>query len=166
MPTNSLKSISFSDEPVEPAGISLDDIKAHLAISHNDLNSYLTNIVLPAARRRVEDRHNVSLVPRTITAVINNLKGNFRLPYGPVTAITSWHDYDGEEVLPTDYEIGSDGDGFPWLVSPLTDYAKIVYSAGYVTIPADLKMEVLQEIAWLMTERGDKERNGNPAQII
>jgi len=97
-----------------------------------------------AARIACEFYANLSLINRTVTAKIKNRLGDFTPPYGPLKAITSATDSDGSAISDFDFDKAY--------------YGKItvVYTAGYTTIPENLKTAVKNQIAWMYENRGDE----------
>jgi uncharacterized phiE125 gp8 family phage protein len=135
------------DEPV-----TLDEAKLWCKIDLDDDDDLITALIT-AARQMCEKYTGVSFITRTVTAYLNNGCGGCYLPYGPVNSITSYTDIDGETVDADLIVIV--GDKFKQLREPLTDYIKIIYTAGYTTLPENLKKAILQQIAYMYEHRGD-----------
>ena len=99
---------------------------------------------------------NISLMPKTVTAIVNNSLGGVELPYGPVTAFTSLKDVDDTAlVLTDDYTL--QGIDFKTIKTPCDEYLKAEYAAGYTdtNLPGNFKTAILQQIVYLYENRGD-----------
>lgn len=159
---NAVLDKQFSDEDTDEP-VNLEDFKRHLnmvfdtegSYEFNDDDTYLEE-VLKEARSLVETYTGLSLIARTVTAILRNDCGNIELPYGPVTSVTSI--VDNDDVAFADYKIR--GLQFKWLESPLTCYAKVEYTAGYAPedVPAPLKRAIKEQGAWWYKNRGDQQQ--------
>jgi len=106
------------------------------------------------ARQMVEGFLNVSIVPRTVVAFINNCNGNMQLPYGPVVELISITDYNGDAIAADNYRLEL-GD-FKRLAYPKSNYIRLEYTAGYTTIPRWALTGIKQQFIWLYQHRGDE----------
>lgn len=144
-----------AESATEP--VTLAEAKVHMIISHTDDDTYITALI-KQCRSAIERYTGVGLISRTVTAYLNNGKGNIELPYGPVTTFTSMGQKNGDAIVSDNYKIY----GTPWtyIESPAQDYIKVVYIAGYTnaTIPDDLKLALLCEIAYRYRFRGTEKR--------
>jgi hypothetical protein len=109
-----------------------------------DDDALITELI-KSARQACEQYVNLSLINRTVTALIHNGLGNFTLPYGPVAGdVITYTDIDDTAL--TDYNhrdsYGSD--------------MTVVYLAGFTVLPQKLKTAVLNQVAWMYSERGDE----------
>lgn len=145
---NATLDVQFSNEGSEP--VSLTEAKAWCRIDVNDENSLITSLIT-AARIMCEQYTNISFITRTVTAVLNNSCGNIFLPYGPVTGTVTTVDRDGNAIA----DVKIYGSVFKFIESPCDDYMKVSYTAGYTTLPPNLKTAVLSQIAWMYENRGD-----------
>ncbi len=125
-------------------------IKVDTAITADDT---LITELIKAARQQVEGFLGISLISRTVTAVINNSAGSIELPYGPLVSFTSLTDEDGTAIAADDYELR--GIGFKYLHEPLYDYMTAVYTTGYTALPENFKTAVKEQVAWLYDNRGE-----------
>lgn len=152
----------FSDESAtEP--VTLAEFKAHLnmvfdsegSYEFNDDDGKLTRI-LKAARTRIEKYIGISLIERTVTAILRNDCGSIEFPFGPVTGDVTLVDKDDEAISGAVIM----GLQFKWLECPRTCYAKATYTAGWaaVDVPEDLKTAIMEEGAFRYTNRGDQQQ--------
>ena len=125
-------------------------IKVDTAITADDT---LITELIKAARQQVEGFLGISLIHRTVTAIINNSAGDIELPYGPLVSFTSLTDEDGTAIAADDYELR--GIGFKYLHEPLYDYMTAVYTTGYTALPENFKTAVKEQVAWLYDNRGE-----------
>ncbi len=129
--------------------VTLAEARAWLKVDVTD-DDVLIEALITAARQACEGYVNLSFVTRTVTACLRNDLGNIRLPYGPVNAITSMADVDGNEA---DYTVT--GETVKQITSPRSCYLKAVYTAGYAVLPKQFKTAVLMELTWMYQHRGD-----------
>lgn len=155
-----LETVAIDAEGFEEL-VTLLEVKAHLFIEadNTDYDTYL-NALIPQCRVAIEKFTGISLVEKSVTAVIKNELGGQELPYGPVDEVTAFVDQDGETVETANYDL--DGVLFKTLRTT-GDYYKITYTAGtneliesgtpdYLTA---CKLAVLHEIAYRFEHRGD-----------
>jgi hypothetical protein len=131
-----------SDLAAEP--VSLTEIKSYLHIDFTNDDTLLSTMNI-AARRRLESYCSRSFGAKTITSLMD-LACYEELPYGPVNTITSAK-LDGVES--TNYEI--DGDRF----TPLSRGKWEVTYTTNGTVPEDLKLAIMAEVAYRYENRGD-----------
>jgi len=149
-----------TDLSAEP--VTLVEVKQHLNMQFDTEGSYeftdddtkLTSL-MKSCRKRLEKYTGVSFGPKTVRAILNNGKGNIELPYGPTVAITAIIDEDGDTIEADDYTL--QGIEFKTLKSPCSCYVDVTYTAGFTTLPEDLKMALLEEIAFRYENRGTTE---------
>lgn len=139
--------------PTEP--LTLSEVKDHLKIDFNDSDTYLTALSI-RCRKELEKYLGLSLVVKTITLIID-ADGEFQLPYGPVSSITSVHRVGGsDDGLPTYDTLSAD----EYTLTGNRLYAgsgrlKIVYSTG-ATPSDDIKQQLLMLIANRNEHAGDE----------
>lgn len=160
MRSNYLIDIALSAEGPEP--LTLEEVKRHLNMQFDTTEGYefnddntLLNGLITSCRKRIEKYTGVSCVPKTIRAILNNGKGDSELPYGPVNTITTVKDADGDDIDSDDYKV--QGISFKRLKYPCSSYVDITYTAGYSSLPEDLKLALLEEIAFRYENRGTTE---------
>lgn len=124
--------------------VTLAEVKEWLKLSPEiDEDDNLLTMLITACRIMCEKGANLSFIPRTVTATIINGLGHINLPYGPVTSDVTYTDLD-EETL-TDFDIR---EGYE-------DRVIATYTAGYSVLPKNLKVILLNQIAWSYENRGD-----------
>lgn len=150
---NSVLGVSFSDE-VGDEPVSLDEVKDWIIQTSDDTDQFLIALI-KMCRSAMERYTGLGLISRKVTAILNNGRGNIELPYGPLTTFTSLTEKEGEVVAAENYHLY--GGSFRVLEDPTSEYITAVYTAGYtpVTIPADLKMDLLRMVAFMFSHRGD-----------
>lgn len=121
-------------------------------IDTNAEDSLIESLII-AARRMCEQYSGINLIARTVVATINNLNGGTYLPYGPVGAISSVSDIDGNVIDSGNYKIT--GSQFKQVQWPTEDYLVITYTGGYVDCPNDLLTAVKAQTLFLYENRGD-----------
>jgi uncharacterized phiE125 gp8 family phage protein len=162
---NAVLDLIFDDGTViEP--VLLADIKAYAKIDTGTADDTILGYLITTARQQCEDFTGISIVPRTITAIINNSCGGIFLPYCPFKSLTSISDCDGNAISTDDYKIS--GTTFPQLVYPKEDRITLVYQTGYETLPQEIKTAILQQTFYLYENRGESaviSRSGIVAEL-
>ena len=145
----------FEDEGAEP--VSTAEIKAWIrvpdAITADDT---LIAAVGKAARIMLERYCSISFITRSITCTMINELNNVELPFGPVTDIVSIENEDGDALAEGEYELI--GQEFKRVKTDCKLFT-VTYTAGYATLPENLKLAIKKQAAWLYEHRGD-EREG------
>lgn len=145
-----------TDLATEP--VTLTEVKRHLnmvfdtdgSYEFNDDDTKLTELITEV-RQALEKYTGLSFGEKTLQAIISNERGQrFELPYGPVISVTTVVDKDGEDI--DDPVIR--GLDFKW-IETCSSYMVLTYTAGYVTLPADLKRAMKEEIAFRYKNQGD-----------
>ena len=166
------------NNPTEP--VTLAQAKSHMRVDFTDDDAYITSLITQA-RQSIEDFCNISIVTKTITAYFTYSGGDqytfntfnrsfidsayyirpFELPFGPVTAFTSLTTLDFEnnsQVLdPTNNDYYVRGAQFQTLeiVNQINGNSAAIYNTGYTTVPGNLVLAILHEIAFRFENRGD-----------
>lgn len=157
--------------------VTLAEAKAHCYITHTEDDEYLSNMLIPACRQIMEDYCHISIVEKTVTATLK-IESNvstrfascynetrdqdnlFELPYGPVKSFLSGTMKSSNGALitmeeNTDYSLS--GSLYKSMVINSGGDFLLVYLTGYKNaIPYDLKLAILNEIAFRYELRGDK----------
>lgn len=160
---NAVLDLIFDDGTVEEP-VLLADIKAYAKIDTGTADDTILGYLITTARQQCEDFTGISIVPRTITAVLNNSCGGIFLPYCPFKTLTSVTDQDGNVL--TDYKIS--GTTFPQLISPCEDRLTLIYTTGYENLPQEIKTAILQQTFYLYENRGESaviSRSGVVAEL-
>ncbi len=134
-----------------------NDVKPHLAITHSDDDTYLTNLV-KQVREATERYCGISIGSQTRQWVYDFDDAEWNIPYGPVISISSIVRRTGmgtTETLTanTDYEL--QGVHNKTLTIPAGGRCTVTYVTGYTSLPEGLKRGMLEEIAYRYEHRGD-----------
>jgi uncharacterized phiE125 gp8 family phage protein len=148
-------------DTVEP--VTLTDVKQHLNMvfdtagseEFTDDDSYLTKLIT-RVRALIEKATGLSLVGKTVQAMLRNEKGDIELPFGPVRDDSTYLVVDNEEVTLDESDYKLVGLQFKKLKYPRYDEIYVTYQVGYTAdnIPHDLKQAILEEIAFRYENRG------------
>lgn len=125
--------------------IPIAEVKNFCKIDIDEDDALLDELQL-AAINICEGATNIGFRFRTIEAVINNGYGGAYLPYGPVDTVTTIDTKTPE----TNQVLGVKWKQIDW---PRTNRVTVIYTAGYRTLPFDLKTGLLQCIFYLYDER-------------
>lgn len=147
MSLNRVVDYRFSDEGTEP--VTLQEAKDYCRIGITDDGPEITTMIT-AARQTIELYTRLSLVTKTVEAVIGNCEGRIELPFGPVTDVPVFDDDDLESQKEF---VGLD---FIRVVKPMQEDMLISYTSGYTTLPKDLKEAILAQILYMYEMRGDE----------
>ena len=136
--------------------LNLSEVKDWLRVDGDDDDSLITNLITQV-RELVESYLGTSIALQDITLTTGNGGSGITLPYQPIASITSVQDDDGNDVS---YDWNGYMLSFNNMIISVTagstpDHFTVVYEAGYATIPAGLKLGLLEVIAWLYENRGD-----------
>lgn len=146
---NATLDILFSSENnTEPC--TLQEAKDYAKIDLT-VDDTIVTYLITTARQQCEDFTGISIISRTITTVLNNSCGGIFLPYCPFIKLTSLTDKNGDAI--TDYKIS--GTLFPQLIYPCDDRITAVYTAGYSSLPQEIKTAILQQVFYLYENRGE-----------
>ena len=162
---NASQTTFSAESSTEP--VTKDEVKAFCKLSTGTTEDTVLDLLIAAARQDCESYCNISFITRTVTAYINNSCGGIFLPYAPVVAITSVTDFDGNALV-VDEGYKTFGTTWMQLLTPEVDGLTVVYTAGYTTLPKDLKLAVLQQVFYLYRNRGeisDVTRNDQSTQL-
>lgn len=129
--------------------VTVQEAKDWMKVDLTDDDTLITELIT-VARKQVEGYLCISLVPKNITAILNNSQGGIELPYGPVASITSVKDEDDVTLTETDDYV-LQGEDYKTIKTPY-DYLKVVYVTA---ANIEHKTGVLQQILYLYENRGD-----------
>ena len=146
-------------------GISLTTVKAHLHVDHTDDDTLIAAYV-SAAVGHIDGPHgwlDRSIWPQTLELRQDTLSGSVRLPYGPVTGITSVKTVDSagteQTMSSSDYLLTNGGElvlahnaSWPSQRGD-TEGVRIRYAAGYATLPPSILSAVLLMVGDLYANR-------------
>lgn len=140
--------------PVETGGaepVTLAQMKEWLRVDFDEDDDVITALIV-AARQGVEMFCNISIVDKNITMTAD-WAGEWELPYGPVKTITTVASDATLQVLDDGYF--TDGTLFKTLRFNC-GRVKVVYNAGYTTVPSDLITDIKRVVSYLYEHRGDE----------
>ncbi len=163
MKDNNVLDVKFSggitDEPV-----SLAEAKAWIKVDDgiNDDDDLIVELIT-TARIQCEGYLCVSLIARSVEAILNNSLGGIELPYGPVNDFTSLKDENDQTINAENYTL--QGLDFKTLKSPCSKYLKAKYTAGYADVPTHFKEAVLQQVTHLYENRGDNSQANSLSEM-
>lgn len=151
--------------------VTLDEAKTHLNIA-SDADDVELQSTLDAAEAAIETYLGVTLTPTAVTEWHDGSRTQIVLDKAPIVDVTSVTEYSGTTAqdLTAQPLDGSTFDGYGYEVDSVTGLlsrtssgyvarfasrVKVVYQAGYATLPADLKQAVLELTRHLWeTQRG------------
>lgn len=133
------------------------EAKAYARITDSSEDALIGELIT-AARQAIEKFTQLALVPSNVVAILDNSYGEIELPYGPFVSDLVVVDKEGTAVTATIL-----GERFKYLESPINNYLKCTYKAGYtakseagyVTMPIDLLNAIKDQFAFLYGNRGD-----------
>lgn len=153
---NAVLDIVFEDAVDFSEPVTKTDVKVYCKLDTGTLEDSLLDSFITTAREQCEDFTGISIIRRSVQAVLNNSNGGIFLPYGPVVLpLTSVKDWNGDIIAVDNYEIS--GTQFPQLISPQETKLTVNYDAGYTIIPERIKLAVLQQVFYLYENRGEKD---------
>jgi hypothetical protein len=184
---NDFIDIDKTESYVGTEPISLAEAKAHCYVDGAD-DDALLSFLITACRQTVENYCHISIVEKTITATLeisNYLSTRYvgtslnpsnsglpynevELPFGPVKAFTKITSITSNGVA-NDLVEGDDyflkGTLYKTLCLQSASGTNIlVYTTGYINMPNDLKLAILNEIAFRLEKRGDESKRYNADQ--
>jgi uncharacterized phiE125 gp8 family phage protein len=140
------------DVVTEP--ILVTEVKNYLHIDFDNDDIFLSSLIT-SARLRLERFTGCSFAPKTIK-VYAELFNDFELPYGPITSITTVRKWAGDADFDTLTDYVTKGSQFKIFVPESCGEYELTYVAGYTSLPEDLKLAMLLEIAHRYENRGDE----------
>lgn len=157
MPINTVISTKLTDSGAEP--ITTDQAKLHASIDYADYDSILP-IYISAARIAIENATGLAIIQKTVKQVVQLYANSiFKLSYSPVKSFSY-----GLELNQSDcgqYMLNGTGQPVNYgandevIVAEKTALYEIEYIAGYTTVPADLKLAILQMFTFIFNHRGE-----------
>lgn len=134
---------------VEP--VTLADFKLWASIDFDEKDTVLTSLIV-AARELLEEKYDIGIALKMITAIVDNSCGGIEIPGAPVGTVTG-KDQNGNAVDLT--IIGFD---HKFVESPCSCYLSLEYESGYDTAetPEVLKTAIKQQVLWMFEHLGDE----------
>ena len=145
--------IVTTDLTTEP--VTVQEAKDWMAITHNNEDTIIGELIT-RARQMIEKFCGLSFGEKEITAVIHaDGRGEpYALPYGPTISITSVLN----RVAFSSSEVMVDGEDYQLqaglFICRVEGLMEIVYEAGFLELPEELKGDILRVTAWLFQNRG------------
>lgn len=139
-----------------------DDVKPHLIIDHTDDDDKLESLIAQC-RKAIENYTGVSMVTHTVV-VTADLCEEIELPQGPVNVISTVKFRTGTDnagaaeydTLTAVNDYTTDGSDFIRLCSLREGRHLITYTTKAIANMEDLKLALLNEIAFRYENRGDQ----------
>jgi len=162
---NGAVSVSLTDSGSNVATdiISLSDAKEWLRVDYDTDDSLITRLI-DRVVRHTEATYNFHLIEKTVVAEWEYFARTVNLPETPATSITSIKtvDNNGTETTLTnnqDYYLTGDTLVFDKIYDYESPYTRVrlkaTYTAGYTTIPSDIKLGLENAIASKYEDRQD-----------
>jgi hypothetical protein len=156
MSVNTIHSTSIIDTGSEP--ITTAQAKLHASIDYTDYDS-LIPIYISAARLAVEQATGLAIVEKTVKSQATIYKGYpLKVGYSPVITMNyvvgmganSACQYNGDTGYVNNIGVSNE------IISVEYDgMYEFEYSAGYETVPSDLKLAILQMFTFIFNNRGE-----------
>lgn len=156
--------------------ISLVDAKAHLRWPGEDDDAALERMLF-AAVAMVGEMAGRAMTSETWVLSCDAISGDLVLPKSPVTAVTSVKYYDATDTLQTatlsDYYVFTSDDyttvrpkSRAWpIYSTRADALQVTFTAGYATLPHELRQAVFLALGDMYMNRGDDSAGKSAAAI-
>jgi len=139
--------------------VTLEEVKNFCKIDVSD-DDILIDLMITACRMECEELTNIGFVQRQVIVEQNNGNGGCQLPLGPVGEITNVKDTNGNDLT---YQAA--GTKWKQILTPIHERLVIVYTAGYGTLPAELKLALLECIFYRYDERKQRENAHPPVYL-
>lgn len=161
-PTNG----SFTGYSVDPVAIApivepitLQEAKDYARIDGSTEDTLITSLI-KMARIHCESFTGKSLIPKTVTVTSFTFPYQFQLPYGPLLTeggITKCVTIDQNNVETNlDYEVNTGLFPKIFILGGAQSYKfKLIYNAGFTTVPEDIKLAIKMMVNTLYERRED-----------
>ncbi|SKA29797.1 Phage gp6-like head-tail connector protein [Chitinophaga eiseniae] len=138
--------VSPTAEPV-----TLDDVKLWASIDFNEKDNVLTGLIT-AARQLLEEKYDIGIVRKTVTAIVDNSCGGIEVPGAPIGTVTG-KNQEGNSV-----ELTIIGLDHKFIESPCSCYLELEYESGYeaADIPEVFRTAIKQQVLWMFEHLGDE----------
>jgi uncharacterized phiE125 gp8 family phage protein len=137
--------------PTEP--VTLAEAKNYCRVTTSADDALITDLITEA-REAIEKATGLCIVQKTVKIWFNNPASNFNIPYGPIDATTFklYDNVNNTEVLPINYRLV--GGQYPSLNFPIWNQLRAEYTSGFITLPKELKIAILDQIDFDYENRG------------
>jgi uncharacterized phiE125 gp8 family phage protein len=137
-----------TDLVTEP--VTLAEAKSYLNVDYTSWDT-LIGTLISSARTNLERYTGSTFATKTLVATFQQVAENIDIPYGPIQSITHVKSID-ESGTKTTLTAGTDylvtGNNFKNIrFYGIDTPIEIEYVAGYTTLPADLKVAILKQVA-------------------
>lgn len=150
MCSNKLLDKKVTAPPVaEP--VTLDDMKLWASIDFNEKDNVLTSLIT-AARELLEEKYDIGIARKSITAIVDNSCGGIEIPGAPIGTVVG-KDQDGSSVV-----LIITGLDHKFIESPCSCYLELEYESGYeaADMPEIFKTAIKQQVLWMFEHLGDE----------
>lgn len=142
------------------------DVKAALAVTFTDDDTLLESLI-SASRETIEKYCGISIGSQSRECYVDiNQWEEMEIPFGPVIsldAVSYKSDYGEYTAALSGEDYDSDGVDFLTFTPFTSGRWKLEYTAGYETLPNDLKNYWIRLVAWYYENRGDQ---GNIPEVL
>ena len=137
-----------TDLTTEP--VTVAEAKTYLNVDYTSWDT-LIGTLISSARTKLEKYTGCTFATKTLVSTFQQVSDNIDIPYGPIQSITSVKSID-ETGTKTTLTAGKDylvtGNSFKNIrFFGIDTPIEIEYVAGYTTLPADLKVSILKQVA-------------------
>ena len=142
---------------VEP--VTLAEAKEYARIDGSSEDTLITSLI-KAARLHCESFTGKSLIPKTVTVTSFTYPYQFQMPYGPLLAennVTKCVTLDQNAVETTlNYQVNAGLYPKLFILGGAQSYKfKLIYTAGFTTVPEDIKLAIKMMVNTLYERRED-----------
>lgn len=153
-----LYDVEGSDESIPPA-VTPEEVKNFCKIDVSEDDTLISMMII-SCMLECEQLTNIGFYNREVTLVQNNGNGGAFLPLGPNGTITSVKDIDDNDITYT-----ASGTYWKQILSPASERLYIIYATGHETLPANLKLALLECIFYRYDERKVRENAHPPVYL-
>jgi len=136
-----------AENATEPVTSSEQKTYSRVTVSADD--TIVTGLI-KAAREALEKFTGLSLITRTVQVQFNNPCGGYELPWGPITGAITMTDAD-DNAISNPITRGYD---YITVLSPVGEGLQASYTAGFSTLPSDLKFAIMDQVDYMYEHRG------------
>lgn len=135
--------------PVTADVVSVDEARTYAALGENFTDDFI-KVLIAEARILLEKYTCQVFLPSNVTSTYKQYGSGDCIILGYCNGI----DVNTIDGLPTDSEL--EGDGDQWYLNTTAKKVKLSYQAGYETVPENIKIAVLKQVAWDTMHFGDE----------
>lgn len=146
------------DVEITPA-VTLEEVKNFCKIDVSEDDDLIEMLII-SCMLECEQLTNIGFYNRGVSLVQNNGNGGAFLPLGPNGDIESVKDIEGNDIT---YK--ASGSTWKQILWPASERLYIVYNTGYSTLPANLRLALLECIFYRYDERKVRENAHPPVYL-